>query len=85
MFSVFLSAVVVALLAGYYFLGNFLCERKEFCDISLYYNPDEVLEATRFKISVLKISFCFKSKYLCKNWPFNKYYRSGLGSILVIN
>ena len=49
MFSVFLSAVVVALLAGYYFLGNFLCERKEFCDMSLYYNPDEVLEATRFK------------------------------------
>ena len=60
MFSVFLSAVVVALLAGYYFLGNFLCERKEFCDISLYYNPDEVLEATRFKISVLKISICVK-------------------------
>jgi hypothetical protein len=35
-------------LLGSYYMGNYLTERKAFCDISLYFNPDDIVEAARY-------------------------------------
>ncbi len=29
-------------------MGNYLTEKKAFCDLSLYFNPDDIVEAARY-------------------------------------
>jgi hypothetical protein len=35
-------------LLGFYYMGNYLTEKKAFCDLSLYFNPDDIVEAARY-------------------------------------